>query len=68
MAFAETMPDDPWLQECNRRKGAIEKLKGCCETIRSAKCHCRCPKCSGDGCRQCHKTGRVTLYAKQQMT
>lgn len=67
MEYAKTMPDDPWLQDLNRREGALKKLKNCCETIRSAKCHCPCPKCSGDGCRECHQTGRVTKYAFDQM-
>jgi len=63
MVFAETMPDDPWLQDLNRRYGAIEKLKGACATIRSAKCSHICPKCKGNGCQMCHKTGRLTKHA-----
>ena len=67
MKFAETMPDDPWLRDLNRRDGAIQKLKNCCETIRSAKCYRACPLCTGAGCSKCHKTGRVTKYAYDQM-
>lgn len=67
MAFAETMPEDPWLNDMNRRQGAIQKLKNCCETIRSAKCFCACPLCEGKGCGKCHKTGRMTKYAKDQL-
>jgi hypothetical protein len=67
MKFTETMPDDPWLLDMDRRKSAINKLKSVCETVRSAKCHCACPLCRGEGCKQCHKTGRVTRYAYDQM-
>ncbi len=67
MKYGETMPDDPWLRDLNRRDGAMQKLKGVCETIRSAKCVCLCPKCEGTGCRICHKTGRLTRYAKEQL-
>ncbi len=67
MTFASTMPDDPWLQDMNRRDGAMQKIKGVCETIRSAKCVCACPKCEGQGCRHCHNSGRLTKYAKDQL-
>jgi transposase-like protein len=68
MEYAKTMPEDPWLNDLNRREGAVQKLKNCCETIRSAKCHCRCPKCDGEGCDRCHQSGRVTKYAFDQMS
>lgn len=67
MKFAETMPDDPWLQDMNKREGALRKLKDCCATIRSAKCHCPCTKCDGSGCKHCHKTGRLTKFALDQL-
>jgi transposase len=67
MKLADAMPDDPWLQFQNRRGGAIQKLRDCCETIRSAKCHSACPKCAGDGCKVCHETGRITKAALDQL-
>jgi len=67
MKLADAMPDDPWLQFQNRRGGAIQKLRDCCETIRSAKCHSACPKCTGDGCKVCHETGRITKAALDQL-
>jgi ParB-like chromosome segregation protein Spo0J len=67
MKFAESMPQDPWMDDLNRREGAMLKLRNCCETVRSAKCSQACPKCNGDGCAKCHKTGRVTKHAFDQM-
>jgi hypothetical protein len=60
--------DDPWLDDLNRRAGAIQKFKDGCETLRSCKCVALCPKCDGDGCATCHRTGRVTRYTLQQIT
>jgi hypothetical protein len=60
--------DDPWLDDLNRGDGAIQKFKAGCETLRSAKCVATCPKCDGQGCAKCHKTGRVTRYTLQQLT
>jgi hypothetical protein len=67
MKFVDTMPDDPWLSHDDRRKSAIQKIKDACETIRSAKCYRACPMCKGEGCKDCHKSGRVTKYAYQQL-
>jgi transposase len=67
MKFVDTMPADPWLNDLDRRDGAVQKIKNACDTIRSAKCHCKCPKCKGDGCAKCYHTGRVTKYAYDQM-
>ena len=60
--------DDPWLDDLNRREGAVQKFKDGCETLRSCKCVAVCPKCEGEGCAKCHKTGRVTRYTLQQLT
>lgn len=59
---------DPWMDDLNRRAGAIQKIKDCCETLRSCKCVAVCPKCEGEGCPKCHKTGRITKYMQQQLT
>jgi ParB/RepB/Spo0J family partition protein len=59
-ALIAEIPEDEWLDDLNRVEGVRQKLKGAAETIRSAKCHCECPMCKGDGCRKCHDTGRVT--------
>ncbi len=67
MRFGETMPEDPWLADLDRRQAAIKKLENCCQTVRSAKCYCPCPMCKGDGCRKCFKTGRVTKAALDAM-
>ncbi len=64
----EEMPrDDPWLQHNGRDESARAKFKDGCSTLRSCKCQCVCPMCKGEGCRHCHKTGRVTTYAYQQL-
>jgi hypothetical protein len=59
--------DDPWGQDLNRKQGAIDKFKALLETIRSCKPSKPCPRCSGDGCKDCHKTGMVTTNAYQQL-
>jgi hypothetical protein len=46
----------------------MQKFKDACETLRSAKCVAACPKCEGQGCAKCHKTGMVPRYALQQLT
>lgn len=66
-SVADEMPDGPWLQELNKRDGAKRKLEDCAKTIRSAKGHTVCTKCSGKGCPTCRKTGWMTLYAFQQL-
>jgi len=60
--------DDPWLDDLNRRQGAIQKFNDGCKMLRSCKCVALCPKCEGEGCAKCHKTGRVTRYTLQQLT
>lgn len=55
----EKCPNDEWLSDMNRRNGAIQKFKDGCELLRSCKCHCQCPLCQGDGCKDCRNTGRV---------
>jgi hypothetical protein len=65
--LADTMPNTPWLRDLNRRNGALQKIDAICDTIRSAKCHCPCPLCKGEGCDKCHSTGMVTRYAYDQM-
>ena len=68
MQFVEAeMPDDPWLDELNRKDAALQKFKDGCTTLRSAKCHADCPKCNGDGCKKCLNTGRVTKAAYDQL-
>lgn len=64
---ADEMPDDIWLGHNNRKAGAIEKFKNGCEALRSCKCTAKCPACSGDGCKECLKSGRVTKYVYEQL-
>ncbi len=66
-AYLASVPDDPWLHDLDRWKMALSKAKAITETIRSAKCYKPCPLCKGEKCVKCHKTGRVTKYAYQQM-
>lgn len=65
--FESECPSDHWLDDLGRKKLAAAKLKECCESLRSGKCRCLCPKCSGDGCGECHSTGRVTNLKYQQI-
>ncbi len=65
--YLASVPDDPWLHDLDRWKMALSKAKAITETIRSAKCYKPCPLCKGEKCAKCHKTGRVTKYAYQQM-
>ena len=59
--------DGPWAMDLNRKQGAIDKFKALLETIRSCKPSKPCPRCSGDGCKECKKTGMVTTNAYQQL-
>jgi hypothetical protein len=69
MAFVDKgLPHDEWLDDLGRREGAIQKFKDGCATLRSAKCRCACPKCQGEGCTKCRKTGRVPDYTYKQLT
>jgi hypothetical protein len=62
----ENLPQDHWLNNDNRREGAIRKFHDGCDALRSCKCSALCPVCKGetqgqDGkkCRPCHGTGRM---------
>jgi hypothetical protein len=60
MKYVElNLPSDPWLEDLNRREGALRKFQDGCTTLRSCKCTGPCPKCGGKGCRTCHDTGRL---------
>ena len=63
----DKMPVDAWLDQNNRRGGAIQKFKDGCETLRSCKCTNVCPMCKGDRCAKCHKTGRVNKMTYAQL-
>ena len=53
--------DDPWIEE---KRALIEgDLRALKNTICSCKAIYLCPKCGGEGCSTCKKTGRVTKYA-----
>lgn len=65
--FTKDIPNDPWLDDLGRKEGAIQKVRDAAATLRTAKCQCKCPKCDGQGCAKCHKTGRVTKYALDMM-
>lgn len=68
MKFVEdNMPEDKWLKDLGRGDTAVQKIRDACSTIRTAKCHCACPMCKGEGCAKCHKTGRVPKYNYDQM-
>lgn len=67
MKLVDEMPQDEWLSYNDRDKGAIQKFKDGCSTIRTAKCHAVCPKCGGDGCKDCRKTGRVPKWQYDQL-
>ena len=59
--------DDPWLDDGARKSTALQKLDNALTLLRSAKCVEACPKCKGDGCATCHKTGRVPRNLLQQL-
>lgn len=63
----DELPQDKWLDHLNRRTSALQKFKDGCTTVRSAKCHCACPKCDGNGCTVCYKTGRITKALLDQI-
>lgn len=63
----EQCPDDPWLKDLGRRDAAIQKFRDACSTLRTAKCHAVCPKCEGEGCVPCRKTGRVPKATYDQL-
>ncbi len=69
----ETLPEDHWLTDMNRRAGAVRKFKDGCEMMRSAKCSATCPPCKGSGkedgkkCRPCHGTGRLPKLNLDQL-
>lgn len=67
MKLVDEMPQDEWLAYNDRDKSAIQKFKDGCATIRTAKCHAVCPKCSGDGCKDCRKSGRVPKWQYDQL-
>jgi transposase len=63
----EECPADPWLDDMGRRDAAIQKFRDACTTLRTAKCHAVCPKCEGEGCSPCRKTGRVPKATYDQL-
>jgi hypothetical protein len=63
----DEMPETPWLVHDDRRKMAIGKGKDVCATVRTGKCYKACPMCKGQGCKHCHRSGRVTKYAYDQL-
>lgn len=63
----EEMPKDTWLDHLNVREAALKKFQNGCETLRSAKCVCLCPKCDGTGCHTCRDSGRITAEIKRQI-
>ncbi len=63
----DEMPETPWLIHDDRRKMAMGKGKDVCTTVRTGKCYRACPMCKGQGCKDCHKSGRVTKYAYDQL-
>ena len=53
---AKLRPELCWLDDKGRWDGYMRKFKQSLDTLRSAKCMV-CPKCKGDGCKECQKRG-----------
>lgn len=66
MKLTAAIPNDVWLDDMDRRGAALQKFKDGCSTLRSAKCQ-PCPKCHGEGCASCKKTGRVPKLVYDQL-
>lgn len=61
------MPEDDWLNYNGRRDSALQKFRDGIATLRCMKCHDRCPKCQGAGCKDCLRTGRVPKAQYDQL-
>lgn len=61
------MPEDDWLTYNGRRDSALQKFRDGIATLRCMKCHDRCPKCDGSGCKDCLRTGRVPKAQYDQL-
>jgi hypothetical protein len=67
MKLADEIPNDVWLDDSGRRDAALQKFRDGCASLRAAKCVGACPKCSGDGCQKCKKSGRVPKLVHDQL-
>jgi hypothetical protein len=65
--LAKQCPEDAWISDRRLREGVIRKLKEACDFLRTVKCHALCPKCEGEGCTSCLKTGRMPKVKYDQL-
>lgn len=54
--LTKSLPEGAWMDQ-NRVEIITSQLKAAANTARAVKGHDLCPKCNGEGCKKCRKTG-----------